>query len=569
MKWYKRLGVTIPSITLLLALGPLTLFGFSTARELEHTLMQDIHQSDHHAIEHAILQTETLIQNTLSSMFLAADILELNDMDELDAQYALQLIQKEIPQLELVALLNKDGKEISKLSLDHIYRNSELISRAADPEFIRTIDNQPYIGQVKMTDSGTRVLSLAIPLVDPRNRSVSGVLTAEASIRNLLEEIPSMKVGWGGFIYVADPKGKIIAHPDLSKVLSGQSIDDNLHFRHFLQGEKEQLEELHRHLNPDGMDVLSMGIESTKLGWVFMVEQPTVQALAPVNRLRRELHMSLIFLMTVVMAGAIYLVFGFARPLQKLQSAAGRLAAGNLEQQVDIDSKNEIGRVAREFNNMAEDLSKAAREQRRMDWLKTGQVELDNHIRGNRTLQMLAQSIITFLAKYLDARVGAFYVKGDDAMLCFEAGYAHQDRRGEADVFKMGEGLVGQAALEGKSILLESVPEDYIQVFSGLGEAEPAAVSIIPLLYEGIAVGVIELGFFEAAPEIKTNFLKDISERVAIAVISILEREKLQKTLQISQNQSEELLTQQEELRAANEELEELTRTLRARESDS
>ena len=554
--------MTIPIMTLLLALGPLVFFGLNTLRQVEQVLMREIRQSNRHAIKHAILQTETRIQHTLASMLLAADTLELVDLDELDVPYALQLIQKEIPQLPVVALLDKNGSEIAKLSLDTIYHGSDLISRAQDPEFAQAINNQSYIGQVKASDTGTRRLTLAVPLVDPRDRSVSGVLTAEASIRDLLEEIPSMEVGQGGFIYVVDAKGKIIAHPDLSKVLSGQSIAGNAHFQHFLQGEKEHLGELHRHLSPEGVDVLSTGIQSARLGWVFMVEQPAAQALAAVDGLNRDLKLFLAVLVAISIAGTLYLVFGFARPLQKLQLAAVGMGSGNLNQHVDVVSKNEIGRVAKEFNNMAANLSIAAQERERMDWIKTGQVALDNHVRGHQTLQDLARSVLIFLAKYLDARVGTLYVKGDDNMLRLKAGYAHDHRDAGKDVFKMGEGLVGQAALDGRLLLLESVPEDYLHVVSGLGETHPVVLVVVPLFHGETAVGVMEFGFLAAVPDTKTDFLKDISERVAIALLSILEREKLQETLQVSQNQSEELLAQQEELRAANEELEELTRAL-------
>lgn len=569
MKWYRRLGVTIPIIVLLLSLGPLIVFGVNTARQVERALMQDIHQSNHIAIRYAIMQIEIIVKHTLESMSMAATTLDLNNVDELDAQYALQLIQKEIPQLQTVALLDKSGNETAKLSLDAIYHSSDLISRAQEPEFIQALKNHPYAGQVKTSETGTRRLTLAIPLIDPRDRSVSGVLTAEASIRNILEEMPTENVGRGGFIYVVDPAGKIIAHPDLSRVLSGQSIAGNQHFQHFLEGEKEHLEELHRHLGPDGGDVLSMGIESQKLGWIFMVEQPAAEALAPVNTLNRELKMSLAILVPLAIAGALYLVFGFSRPLGKLQTAAVGLASGHLDQQVDIDSGNEIGLVAREFNSMAENLSRTAQEQRRMDWLKTGQVELDNHIRGNQTMQALTRSIITFLTKHLDARVGTLYVRENDDTLRLKAGYAHQGCRSEADIFKLGEGLVGQAALDGKPILLENVPEDYIQVSSGLGETNPASLIVSPFIHEGVAAGVMELGFFEAVSDTKRDFLNDVSERIAIALISIHERERLQETLQVSQRQAEELEVQQEELRAANEELEELTRALQARRTDS
>ena len=565
MNWWQRLGVKIPAITLLMALGPLLIFGTTAIRQGEAVLMENIRQSNRIAINHAILRTETLIQHTLQRMSMAADTLEIIGMDRFDQQYALQRIQKEIPQLKTVALIDKDGKETARVDLEKVFPEDMLTNRSRDPAFVQGVTNRPYIGPVKTLDSGSRMLTLAVPLVSARERSVCGVLTAQASVRNLLEEIPSMKVGGHGFIYVVDPGGQMIAHPDLSRVLAGESIAENRHFRRFLHGDKDHLKELHRHLNTKGKDVLSMGIQSASLGWVFMVEHPAAEAMALVNTQKRDLEIWMAVIVSAAILGALYIIVGFARPLGKLHSAAESLGSGNLDLHVDIASNDEIGRVAREFNAMAENLKKTAAAQHRMDWLKTGQVELDNHIRGQKTIKALAHEIIAFLAQYLDAQVGMFCIRDKDDTLRFKAGYASKDRFDDTGAFKMGEGLIGQAATDGKSILLDDVPEDYCQIVSGLGDTRPVALIIVPLVYENAVAGVVELGFDQRLSHTKRDFLEDVSERIAIAVISVQDRERLQQALEFSREQAERLATQQEELRAANEELEEQTLAMQER----
>src|SRR3712207_2843286 len=137
----------------------------------------------------------------------------------------------------------------------------------------------------------------------------------------------------------------------------------------------------------------------------------------------------------------------------------------------------------------------------------------------------------------------------------------------------MGEGIVGQSALEKKPILLTGVPDDYITISSGLGEAPPRNIIVLPVLFEGDVKAVVELASFLPLGQIHQIFLDQLAESVGVVINMItanMRTEELllqsQKLTQELQSQSQELQQQQEELRRTNAELEAQAKTLKASE---
>ena len=176
-------------------------------------------------------------------------------------------------------------------------------------------------------------------------------------------------------------------------------------------------------------------------------------------------------------------------------------------------------------------------------------------MRGDQRIEELSQNIITYLAGYLNASVGAIFLLRDDKILKLSGSYANKKRKKMAEQFKIGEGLVGQVAIEKKSILVTDVPKDYIKINSGIGEAIPLNLMVSPFMYDDEIIGVIELGSFKEFSDKNKDFLELCSENIAIAIQSAQSRGQVKELLAESQNQAEELQTQQEELRVTNEEM--------------
>ena len=176
------------------------------------------------------------------------------------------------------------------------------------------------------------------------------------------------------------------------------------------------------------------------------------------------------------------------------------------------------------------------------------------------------------------AHHGAFYVAEDsgedeETELHLIASYGYKERKSLANRFKLGEALIGQAALERKAIVITRAPEDYITIASGLGEAAPTSIIVVPVLFEETVMAVIELASFAPFTEVQQTFLEMLSESIGVVLNTInanMRTEELllqsQSLTQDLQSQSEELQAQQDELRRSNAELEAQTATLRASE---
>ncbi len=296
----------------------------------------------------------------------------------------------------------------------------------------------------------------------------------------------------------------------------------------------------------------------------------------------------MITLFLAALAIGIATVFRIAwqmtRRLNRLSHVMTRFAKGDEESvRIDAQLRDEIGTVAASFNEMADALQAQADRVRHVSQSKEDQAWVQSNIANTTTLlsglqntSEFGKKLLTVISPLVQAQYGAFYVRDEDsAKIQFRlvGSYAYKQRKNLSNVFELGEGLVGQSALENTPILLTDVPADYIKITSGLGEAAPRQVLVLPINFEGITRGVLELASFESFSPLQLAFLDELARAVGIVLDSIASRMRLAQLLSESQTmteelqaQSEELQSQQEELRATNEELEEQTQALRQSE---
>jgi CheY-like chemotaxis protein/HAMP domain-containing protein len=294
------------------------------------------------------------------------------------------------------------------------------------------------------------------------------------------------------------------------------------------------------------------------------------------------------------------------RPLNEVVRVAQEIAKGNNEVELDIHSRDEFGELAKVFTSlirttkaltraanaigagdysvpvpirgekdilgnalatMKKNLTEISKENERQLWLRKGRAELGEKMSGEQDPMAMAQNLINFLAPYLNAQIGAVYVLDDDNVLKLSGSYARDQQQNLRGEFKFGEGLVGQAAIERKTILLDEVPADYFKIHSGLVEGVPQNVLIKPVVYVEEVKGVIELGALHRFTEQQMAFLNMAMDGIATAFNAAQSRLRLRAFLQKTQQQAEALQAQEEELRHTNEELEEQTRFLKESEA--
>ncbi len=269
------------------------------------------------------------------------------------------------------------------------------------------------------------------------------------------------------------------------------------------------------------------------------------------------------------------------------------LAEGHSHVRPQAEYRGNFAQIKQALETASTKLTEATTKNMTQNWLKTGQTQLNDKMRGEQDIIQLAKNIITFLAKYLEMSVGVFYLLeegemgkepgersqvqretengpvSETARLKLVASYAYTHRKGISNEFLIGEGLVGQAALEQKQILITKVPEDYyIQIQSGLGKALPRNVLIQPLKYENALKGVIELASFKTLTDIQLELIAQITPSIGIAVNTAESRYRVQALLQQSQTQTEELQSQAEELQTQSEELQTQSEELQTQQEE-
>ena len=203
-----------------------------------------------------------------------------------------------------------------------------------------------------------------------------------------------------------------------------------------------------------------------------------------------------------------------------------------------------------------------ARARARLAWLQAGQVELGQALMGEKTVPHLGDDILAFLARYTGCQAGVVF-KGESGEFRRTSSLGVPEGAGIPERFGLREGLLGRAAVEGRLMALNDVPEGYISVGSALGRSKPRHLVILPTLADGLVNAVIELGFMEPVDDQVMSLLDQSAAAIGVALRSARYRSQLQDALEETQRQSEELQVQSEELRVSNEELEEQGRALR------
>jgi signal transduction histidine kinase/DNA-binding response OmpR family regulator/CHASE3 domain sensor protein len=203
---------------------------------------------------------------------------------------------------------------------------------------------------------------------------------------------------------------------------------------------------------------------------------------------------------------------------------------------------------------------------KRQDWLQGGRAGLAAAMLGDQQTEQLGNNILSFLARYLDAHAGAVFIRDGNGYRRVSV-YGVPENGNVPERIEEGEGLLGQAAAEGRPFLIRDVPDGYLTIGSALGRDKPRHLVISPSGVDGMINAVTELGFVHSLDKDVLALLEQMSESIGIAVRSANYRTELQKFLAETQRQSEELQAQGEELRVSNEELEEQSRALKESQS--
>ncbi|GEC70652.1 hypothetical protein SAMN05443543_103296 [Flavobacterium flevense] len=251
--------------------------------------------------------------------------------------------------------------------------------------------------------------------------------------------------------------------------------------------------------------------------------------------------------------------------ISTISKVAKQISEGNYDIQIEAKTNDTLGSVSVSLNSMGKSLKESFRLLEDQEWLQAGVAELNNVMLGEKTMDVFSGDVVQFLAVYTNSSAGVLYVLEGDRLYA-KSGYnftANEKR----EQFKLGEGLIGQAAVSKELLELEIIEEDAIQISYALGEVKPMHIVAFPVIDNKVE-GVIELASLTTYTDLELEFLKVVAKNIGVGLRATINRKHLSDLLEETQAQSEELRIQHSEMEAINAELEAQTEKLQASEEE-
>jgi len=424
-----------------------------------------------------------------------------------------------------------------------------------------------------------------------------------SNIENAEETIKEIQYFETGFAFVTDSKGNILIHPtDKGKNISGSALYANM--------DRQKSGKL-SYKWPE------TGANSQNRLLYFSYNQPNEVFVAatidedevinkPVASLR---NFVLLTILITVLILSVVLKLMMDRIILHINHIGGqieKLSKGKQLEQQENKQKDEIGKISESLNdliaglketavfaneigkknfnhpfsplsdddvlgnaliNMRESLIKAAKDEEtrkaedfKTNWATEGLAKFSDILRmDNDNLEKLSFNIISNLVKYLGINQGGLFIVNDDkadhTVLELTACYAYDRQKFLTQTIEIGEGITGTCYLEKETIYLRDIPDDYLKITSGLGDAAPGYLLVVPLKLNNIVYGVLELASFNDFKDYEIKFIEKIAESIASTLSAVKTNIRTSLLLEQSQQQAEEMRAQEEEMRQNMEEL--------------
>jgi HAMP domain-containing protein/signal transduction histidine kinase/CheY-like chemotaxis protein len=252
--------------------------------------------------------------------------------------------------------------------------------------------------------------------------------------------------------------------------------------------------------------------------------------------------------------------------IRAIAEVATAVTKGDLTRSITVEAQGEVAVLKDNINEMIRNLKDTTLKNSEQDWLKTNLARFSRMLQGQRDLNTVGRLILSELVPVVGAQQAVFYVlppsqkEEESRRLKLLASYA--DRGSVPEEIGLGEGLVGQCAFEAKKIHITSTPPDYFRISSGLGEAAPRTIIVLPVLFEKQLKGVLELASFERFNPTHQAFLDELTESIGIVLNTIEANMRTEGLLKQSQSLAQELSSRGEQLENTNRELQENARLL-------
>ncbi len=333
--------------------------------------------------------------------------------------------------------------------------------------------------------------------------------------------------------------------------------------------------------------------------WAIVAEIELFEAFNLIDSLTGTLLVSILLIFLFALLASYFYSKRITSDIQAIQKTLVRLSRGEPSNPMGIRRKDEIGRAATALNmlikrtakvaafaqaigkrdftftfepsskadqlghalsDMRTELIKVAEEDKHRNWASEGLAMFSDLLRENSTqIKLLTDAVLEKTIEYLDCVQGAFYIieetKDGNQYLACTACFAFNRKKQLAQRYERGDGLIGQAWVDGEPVYIDDIPENYVRLRTGLGDALPTSLYIVPLKFNEQVFGLMELSSFRRLEAYERGFLEKLSESIASTISLVQNNEKTTRLLQESQEMAENLKAQEEEMRQNLEEL--------------
>ena len=266
------------------------------------------------------------------------------------------------------------------------------------------------------------------------------------------------------------------------------------------------------------------------------------------------------------------------RQVRAIAQVTSAVATGDLTRSISVEAEGEVAELKDNINAMVQSLRETTKANQEQYWLKTNLARFAGLFQGQRDLETVAELIMNELIPLVGAQHGTFFIADDSddgRVLRLIAGYGLRADIAAPSQFRLGQSLIGQVAKTRQPIVVTDAPPDYVRISSGLGDAAPVNLIVLPIVFEGQVLGVIEAGSFSLFTQVHQDFLEQLMETIGVSVNTIIANSRTADLLQESQrlagelqSRTGELQVRQEELQSSNAELEDKAAQLASQKRD-
>ncbi|HYA29141.1 MAG TPA: GAF domain-containing protein [Acidobacteriota bacterium] len=441
---------------------------------------------------------------------------------------ALLLLKSDSAFSELTAL-DRNGKELFKLSEARIYSPAELTQQRMTPPYRHAALGETFVGSVYTSNRAEPLLTIAVP-IKSSPREVIGILIAKINLKFLWDLFGEIHFGKGGIAYLIDERANLIAHRDASIVLKKTNLTDLPKVRAYLQKTSMDTTPAEEGPGINGSPVLSTYAPVRELGWAVVVEEPVELALANLSELRR--YGGILLLLGLALgAGVIVWITGkITRPIQDLRSGVAVIGAGNLDHRVTITSNDEIGQLASEFNHMAEVLKGAYATLEQKVEQRTRQVatlyEVTKTVNQSLDLDRVLQEVVERITQIFHFDTTRVYLFDSERENLIARAFFETDADPWTGIqrFEQGHGVIGHVVATGDAILFADVQNDprYEALTDTFASRQAGChfLAILPIKIHDSVLGA--LGISGKEPRVladeEMRLLTSMCEHIAVAV---------------------------------------------------